>query len=76
MRYPNLLARRELVPELIQERANPTELGKALLRYLRFEVDIRKLQQAFTDIHLQLRQNASEAAADALLELIARKENS
>ena len=71
---PNLLAQRELVPELIQDRANPVDLGKALLRLLRHEVDAGKLVTVYNEIHQQLRQGASEQAADAVLELIARKQ--
>lgn len=71
---PNLLARRQLVPELIQERANPVDLGKAVLRYLRYEIDVGRLQSQFLEIHRQLRLNASEQAAQALLELLGVKE--
>lgn len=71
---PNLLAQRELVTELIQERANPVELGKALLRHLRYEIDPDKLQREYSRIHEQIRRGASERAAEAILEMLARKQ--
>lgn len=71
---PNLLAQRELVTELIQDRANPVELGKALLRHLRYEIDPDKLQREYSRIHEQIRRGASERAAEAILEMLARKQ--
>lgn len=70
---PNLLAQRELVTELIQERANPVELGKALLKHLRYEIDPDKLQREYSRIHEQIRRGASERAAEAVVELLKGK---
>jgi len=69
---PNLLAGRDLVPELIQHEATPERLGAAVLRYLEQPDLARELQAEFLRLHRTLRCNASEQAADAVLELVAR----
>jgi len=67
---PNLLADQELVPEILQAQATPENLGEALIQYLNNTDAAQNLRSKFTDIHLQLRCNASEQAADAILQLI------
>jgi len=67
---PNLLADQELVPEILQAKATPENLGEALIQYLNNTDAAQNLRNKFTDIHLQLRCNASEQAADAVLQLI------
>jgi len=72
---PNLLAGRELVPELIQDDARPEELATQLLRLLQ-DGDARRAQtDAFATIHGMLRQGASDSAAEAVLELIRERED-
>ena len=61
---PNLLAGKLLLPELLQEQVTPENLA-AELEPLLFS-DQTELQQAFMDIHLMLKQDASEKAADAV----------
>lgn len=69
---PNLLAGRQLVPEYIQDQATPEQLGSALLRYLDKQNKATDDQsRAFLEIHQQLRQKASNKAAEAVLELVA-----
>jgi lipid-A-disaccharide synthase len=67
---PNLLAGRALVPEFFQEQVRADVLGPAVLEQLE-RPDRASLVEAFTGIHHVLRQNASERAADAVLELVA-----
>lgn len=67
---PNLLAQRELVPELLQDNATPEALGQAVLDWLQPDGGVDSLHQAFCEIHDQLRQNANERAAEALVPLI------
>lgn len=67
---PNLLADEMLVPELLQNNATPEKLGQALLDQL---ADPQQQIQRFTELHQQLRCNASDQAALAVLELIAKK---
>jgi len=67
---PNLLAQRELVPEILQDDATPENLGAALLRYFDDPLLYDQLQREFDDLHQQLRCNASERAADAVCKLL------
>lgn len=66
---PNLLAGRALVPEFIQDAATPEALAQAVSERLVPEAT-QGLREAFMDIHLQLRRNASERAAEAVAALI------
>ena len=64
---PNLLAQRMLVPELLQDAATPQGLVQALLPLL----DGGEEQTSgFDAIHRTLRRDASNQAADAVLQLI------
>ncbi len=66
---PNLLAQRALVPEVLQDAATPQALAEALLPLL----DQPQVQTAaFDAIHRMLRQDASNQAAEAVLQLLAR----
>lgn len=67
---PNILAGRLLVPEMIQDKAEPEELFKELQPLL--EGNIKEQTDNFKEIHLALRQNASVKAAEATLQLINR----
>ena len=69
---PNLLAARRLVPELFQDDVRPEVLGPAVLGQID-RPDRTELTAAFTTIHQQLRRDASARAADAILELLARR---
>jgi lipid-A-disaccharide synthase len=69
---PNLLAGRALVPEFFQEQVRPEVLGPALLGQLE-RPDRAELLEAFGDIHRALRCDASERAAEAVLELLAAR---
>ena len=68
---PNLLANKELVPELIQDQAQPELIGQKVLDRLNTHEGVQT-KDSFTDLHLQLKLNASEQAADAISELIER----
>ena len=65
---PNILAGRLLVPELIQQQADPNQLFAALKPLL--DGQTKEQTDNFKTIHLALRQNASERAAQAVLKLI------
>jgi lipid-A-disaccharide synthase len=67
---PNLLAGRALVPEFFQEQVRPEVLGPAVLEQLD-RPDRGSLVEAYTEIHEVLRRDASERAAEAVLELAA-----
>ena len=70
---PNLLAGRQIVPELAQDDVTPPRIGQELERWLDAPQDVRGLQALFTGLHEQLRRDASGRAADAILAL-ARQE--
>lgn len=69
---PNLLAGRQVVPELLQEDVRPDVLGPALLQQLE-RPDRAGLIATFNEIHVQLRRDASARAADAVLDLARRR---
>jgi lipid-A-disaccharide synthase len=69
---PNLLAGRALVPEFFQEQVRPEVLGPAVLGQLE-RPDRESLVEAFAGIHHVLRRNASERAAEAVLDLVAAR---
>ena len=70
---PNLLAQKGLVPELLQDDATPEALGAAVLERMENTEEREQLQQAFTELHESLRQNADERAATAISELMERR---
>jgi len=67
---PNILAGREVVPELLQEQATPENLAEALIKLYEDKDNAAAVAEAFTDIHLQLRQNTAEKAANAVIECL------
>jgi lipid-A-disaccharide synthase len=70
---PNLLAQKGLVPELLQDDATPEALGAAVLERMENTEEREQLQQAFSELHESLRQNADERAATAISELMERR---
>jgi len=67
---PNLLARDKIVPEFIQHQATPQNLGRAIINWLDDTESVKQLEQRFTYLHKQLRQSASQQAAQAIADLI------
>ena len=65
---PNLLAGKELVPELLQDAAVPEKIGPRLLEFL--EQPNAEMQDTFVALHRELKKNASQRAADAITGLI------
>ncbi|MEK7991829.1 MAG: lipid-A-disaccharide synthase [Thiotrichaceae bacterium] len=72
---PNLLANEKLVPEYLQHEVTPENLGQAILYWLDNEAAAQQLNQRFTELHLQLKQSASDRAAQAIVTLLAKKLN-
>ena len=66
---PNLLAGRRVVDEYVQDQVQPEVLAPAVLRALDDESRRLELEALFREIHLTLRLNASERAAEAVLAL-------
>ena len=69
---PNLLTGEDLVPEFLQAEVTPESLGRALLGELNDEARRSEAIRAFEAIHLSLRRDASQRAAEAVLRLIGR----
>ena len=70
---PNLLAGRALVPEFVQGQVRPDVLGPAVLGALDGTALPPGWYDAFTDIHRQLRCDASASAAREVLALVQGK---
>lgn len=67
---PNILANEALVAEFLQDRATPGALSAAIIE-LMHDADRQRTQVArFREIHLNLRQNTTEKAADAVLRVL------
>jgi lipid-A-disaccharide synthase len=64
---PNILAKRFVVPELLQEDANPTKLAETILNMVKDKKILNDIRVEFTSMHELLRQNNEEKAAQAVL---------
>jgi lipid-A-disaccharide synthase len=64
---PNILADRYVVPELLQDEATPENLAQALSNLISDSVSCERLARVFEHMHLTLRQNTAERAAQAVL---------
>ncbi len=66
---PNLLAGTRLVPEYVQADATPEKLASAVLSQLENEAERQRVVDRFTELHSDLRRNAGDAAATAVVKL-------
>ncbi|NRA25288.1 MAG: lipid-A-disaccharide synthase [Oleispira sp.] len=71
---PNLLAGREVVPEILQEQATAENLAKAVNERIENTDLIHQLQETFLFIHKQLKRDANEQAANAVVNLLQHKD--
>jgi len=69
---PNVLSGQDLVPELIQDRCTPEAIAGELQTLLEAK-DNTTLMAHFERLHSDLRRNAGDAAASAVLELLAKQ---
>ena len=67
---PNLLAGKELVPEILQEAATPENLANAVLNFLQNKHASAHLKEEFTELHKWLKRDADVAAAQAITQLV------
>ncbi|OCG27884.1 lipid-A-disaccharide synthase [Gilliamella sp. wkB108] len=65
---PNILAGKEIVPELLQQDCTPENLANHIIPYL--ESDNTKLKETFLSLHKQIRCDADEQAAQAVLDVL------
>lgn len=63
---PNILCEDFVVPECLQERAQPQAMASALARWLEQPDEVQKLQARFTDLHEALRRPTAQLASDAI----------
>lgn len=69
---PNLLAKKLLVPEFVQENVTIGNLSQAIFYYLNNPDFVSKLKKEFLTLHRQLRCQASKHVADAVLKILKR----
>ncbi|WP_436143488.1 lipid-A-disaccharide synthase [Duganella sp. LjRoot269] len=67
---PNILAREFLVPELLQDAANPQALADAMWQQLSDAPHRLRLAQRFADMHHSLLRNSAVESAAAVLKVI------
>jgi lipid-A-disaccharide synthase len=67
---PNILAGRFVVPEILQHFATPEALADATLKQLNDDANRRTLTEIFTEMHIALRQNTSQKAAEAVARVL------
>ena len=70
---PNILAGEFLVPELLQDKAQPLALANALDDLLADEARRQRITERFGDMHRQLRQGAADKAAAVVLSMLGCK---
>jgi lipid-A-disaccharide synthase len=66
---PNLLAGRRIVPEFVQNRVIPEELGPALLDVLDDRLIDAEWRELYAKIHRELKRDASRTAAASVIDL-------
>ncbi|ETD72505.1 lipid-A-disaccharide synthase [Pelistega indica] len=69
---PNVLLNEFAVPELLQEEANPNQLSQACIKALEDVEYISDLKQKFHQLHLTLKQDTAQKAAEVILSLANR----
>jgi len=67
---PNILAGERFVPEYVQDKATPGALAGALLELLHDAGAQRRQLEKFREIHVLLRQDTAQKAADAVLAVL------
>ena len=66
---PNVLAGKDLAPELIQDDCTPERLAEAVLHWFQSPHAVAALQPEYLALHESLRRDASASAADAIASL-------
>src|SRR5690606_22204945 len=67
---PNILAGKDLAPELMQDDCTPEALAAAVLHWFTRPDAAQALQPEYERLHLELRRDASASAAEAIAELV------
>ena len=64
---PNILAKRFVVPELLQDDASPDNLANTMMKMMSNQSLLEQIGEEFVAIHKSLKQNSAEMAAKAIL---------
>ncbi len=64
---PNILAGKFLVPELLQKEATPQKIADATLHLLADKENLKAIKQAYTEMHLSLKQDSAKKSAKTIL---------
>ncbi len=67
---PNILAGKEVVPEILQDEATPENLAEALVKLYENSENTAMIETVFSGIHRQLQQNTAEKAAAAVIQCL------
>jgi lipid-A-disaccharide synthase len=67
---PNILAREFLVPERLQDAAEPHQLARDVLDWLDHPGKVAAVQQRFVDLHHLLKRDTARAASDAIAQVL------
>jgi lipid-A-disaccharide synthase len=67
---PNILCREFVVPERLQEMANPEQLANDVLDWLDHPAKMEALQQRFTELHHLLRRDTARCATDVIAQVL------
>lgn len=67
---PNILCNDSLVPEFLQEQVQPQALARALLAWLDDPAAVQRVQQRFTELHQQLRQDMPTLSTHAIQKVL------
>jgi lipid-A-disaccharide synthase len=68
---PNILCNDNLVPEFLQEQVQPEALCRAVLNWLDDPAAVQRLQQRFTALHHELRQDMPTLSTHAIQKILA-----
>jgi lipid-A-disaccharide synthase len=68
---PNILARDDVVPELLQDEATPERLAQAALAWLDDPQRVAGLSERFARLHLELRRDTAQTATDVIAKILA-----
>ncbi len=67
---PNILLADSVVPERLQDEANPAQLAADVLAWLDQPARAASVQQRFLELHHQLKQDTARAASDAIAQVL------
>ena len=72
---PNILSGRQIVPEYLQERATPNNLANSVIGWVEHPERIEETKQHFAKLHQLLKKNASQTAANAVIEELKKRKD-